>query len=238
MYQDIEKCDFCGSVMLIHHNEGVTCYECSRVSFSNLQPQSVVTKRPLNFEKIKSCEEVIKEITNRIGISECVIDRTIILLGEVKQIFKSKSIGDLVLICMYQAYREKRMFISFYRLKEYYSTSSSVSTLNNLFHNLISSNIFDITQPYTFVEIVESLTAYFRIPISFVNLIESSYNDVTRVLKYDSIPIKIGCAVQMLSTRNVFCGCLCVYKMLNFLCVKKSTISVKLRKYKKLGNSK
>ena len=69
MYQDIEKCDFCGSVMLIHHNEGVTCCECSRVSSSNLQPQSVVTKRPLNFEKIKSCEEVIKEISNRIGIS-------------------------------------------------------------------------------------------------------------------------------------------------------------------------
>ena len=227
MYQDSEKCDFCGSVMLIHHNEGVTCSECSRVSSSEPQPQSVVTTCPLNFEKIKSCEEVIKELTNRVGISEHIIDRSIILLGKVKQIFKSKSIGDLVLICVYQAYREKRIFISFYRLKEYYFTNSSISTLNDLFYNLISNNIFSMTQPYTYAEIIESLTSYFRVPTKFVNLIESLYNEIVKVLKYDSIPIKIACVVQMMSTRNVFCGCLCVYKVLHFLCVKKSTVSVK-----------
>ena len=54
MYQDSEKCDFCGSVMLIHHNEGVTCSECSRVSSSEPQPQTIVTTCPLNIEKIKS----------------------------------------------------------------------------------------------------------------------------------------------------------------------------------------
>ena len=135
MYQDSEKCDFCGSVILIHHSEGVTCSECSRVSSCVLQPQTVVTTCSLNFEKIKSCEEVIKELTNRVGVSEHIIDRSIVLLSMVKQIFKSKSIGDLVLICVYQAYREKRVFISFYRLKEYYFTNSSISTLNDLFTN-------------------------------------------------------------------------------------------------------
>ena len=237
MYQDSEKCDFCGSVILIHHSEGVTCSECSRVSSCVLQPQTVVTTCSLNFEKIKSCEEVIKELTNRVGISEHIIDRSIVLLGEVKQIFKSKSIGDLVLICVYQAYREKRIFISFYRLKEYYFTNSSISMLNDLFYKLTSTNIFSMTQPYTYTEIIESLTSYFRIPTKFVYLIESSYNEITRVLKYDSIPIKIACVVQMMSTRNVFCGCLCVYEVSHFLCVKKSTVSVKIRKYNFFLNS-
>ena len=173
MYQDSEKCDFCGSVVLIYHSEGVTCSECSRVSSCILQAQTVVTTCPLNFEKIKSCEEVIKELTNRVGVPEHIIDRSIVLLGEVKQIFKSKSIGDLVLICVYQAYREKRIFISFYRLKEYYFTSSSISVLNDLFYKLTSTNVFSMTQSYTYVEIIESLTSYFRIPTKFVYLIES-----------------------------------------------------------------
>ena len=95
-----------------------------------------------------------------------------------------------------------------------------------------------MTQPYTYTEIIESLTSYFRVPTKFVNLIESSYNEIVNVLKYDSIPIKIACVVQMMSTRNVFCGCLCVYEVLHLLCVKKSTVSVKIRKYKKLINSK
>ena len=29
---DVKKCEFCMSITLIHHNEGVTCLECSRVS--------------------------------------------------------------------------------------------------------------------------------------------------------------------------------------------------------------
>ena len=146
MYQDCEKCDFFGSVMLIHHSKGVTCSECSCVTACVTQPQPVVTTCSLNFEKIKSCEEVINEIKNRVGVSEHIIDRSIVLLNKVKQIFKSKSIGDLVLICVYQAYREKLIFISFCRLKEYYFTNSSISTLNDLFYKLTSINIFSITQ--------------------------------------------------------------------------------------------
>ena len=105
MYQDSEKCEFCGSVMLIFHSEGVTCSECSRVATCMTHPQSTVTSYSPDYRKIRSCEQVIKEITNRVGISEHIIDRSVVLLGVVKQIFKSKSIGDLVLICVYQAYR-------------------------------------------------------------------------------------------------------------------------------------
>ena len=238
MYQDSEKCDFCGSVMLIFHSEGVTCSECSRVTTCMTYPLSAVTSCSPDYRKIRSCEEVIKEITNRVGISEHIIDRSLVLLGVVKQIFKSKSIGDLVLICVYQAYREKRVFISFYRLKEYYPTNSSISTLNDLFYKLTSSNIFIITQPYTYLEITESLTSYFRIPNKFINLIELPYNEISKTLKYDSIPIKIACAVQIMSVRNMFCECVSVYEMFHFLCVKKSTVLVKIRKYKKLLISK
>lgn len=238
MYQDSEKCDFCGSVTLIYHSEGITCSECSRVSTCMTHPQTAVTSYSLDYRKIRSCEEVINELTNRVGVPEYIIDRSIVLLGKVKQIFKSKSIGDLVLICVYQAYREKRIFISFYRLKEYYFTNSSISTLNDLFYKLTSTNIFSITQPYTYLEIIESLTSYFRIPNKFINLIELSYNEISKTLKYDSIPIKIACAVQMMSVRNMFCGCVCDYEILHFLCVKKSTVLVKIRKYKKLLISK
>ena len=234
MYQGSEKGDFCGSVMLIFHSEGVTCSECFRVASCMTYPQPPTTSYPCDYQKIRSCEEVMQEITNRVGISEHIVDRSLVLLGVVKQIFKSKSIGDLVLICVYQAYREKRVFISFHRLKEYYPTNSSISTLNDLFYKLTSSNIFIITQPYTYLEITESLTSYFRIPNKFINLIELSYNEISKTLKYDSMPIKIACAVQMMSVRNMFCDCVCVYEMFHFLCVKKSTVLVKIRKYKKL----
>ena len=90
MYQDNEKCDFCGSVMLISHSEGVTCSDCSRVAGCMTYTQPPTTSYPRDYQKIKSCEEVIHEITNRVGISEHIVDRSLVLLGAVKQIFKSK----------------------------------------------------------------------------------------------------------------------------------------------------
>ena len=238
MYQDNEKCDFCGSVMLISHSEGVTCSDCSRVGGCMTYPQPHTTPLLRDYQNIKSCEEVIQEITNRVGISEYIVDRSLVLLGVVKQIFKSKSIGDLVLICVYQAYREKRLFISFYRLREYYPTNSSISTLNNLFYKLTSSKIFSITQPYTYLEIIESLASYFRIPNKFIILIEQTYNEISKTLKYDSTPIKIACAMHIMSIRNMFYDCASIHEVFHFLCVKKSTVLVKIRKYKKLLISK
>ncbi len=238
MYQECENCEFCGSVMLIFHSEGITCSECSRVARCVTHPQPTIMSYPPEYRNLQSCEQVIKEITNRIGISKHIIDRCFVLLSDVKQIFKSKSIGDLVLVCMFQAYREKRVFISFYRLREYYPTSSSISILNDLFHKLTSSNVFILTQPYTYSEITEGLVSYFRIPNKFINLIEPSYIEISKTLKYDPIPIKLACAIQMMSIKNMFCGCVGVCEVFHFLCVKKSTVLIKIRKFKKLLTSK
>ena len=228
-----EKCVFCMSVMLVYHSEGVTCLECSRVGsgvFHVEQRNTVPRQVP---EQIKSHEEILTEITARIGISGNVVDRSIRLFILAKKKFKSKSIADLVLISIFQSYCEKRIFISFYRLKEFYYTPSSISFLNDLFHNLISNYIFPITPPFTYSEISNSLFSYFRIPKKYTNLIALKYSDFSKNLRYDSIPVKLGCVIQSMSLKNVFCGFIHTHELLHFLCVKKNTIMVKLRKYKR-----
>jgi hypothetical protein len=230
---ECEKCEFCMSITLIHHNEGVTCLECSRVGSNvfHIEQRNTVSQRIP--EQIKSHEEILSEITERIGISGNIVDRSIHLFILAKKKFKSKSIADLVLISIFQSYCEKRMFISFYRLKEYYYTQSSISVLNDLFHNLISNCIFPITPSFTYSEISDSLFSYFRIPKKYVNLITLSYTDISKILRYDTTPVKLGCVIQLLSSKNVFYSFIQTHDLLHFLCVKKSTIMVKLRKYKK-----
>ena len=228
-----EKCEFCMSITLIHHNEGVTCLECSRVS-SNVFHIEHKNRVPQQIrEQIKSHEEIMSEIKERIGISGNIVDRSIHLFTLAKKKFKSKSIVDLVLISILQSYFEQRIFISFYRLKEYYYTPSSISVLNDLFHNLTSNSIFLITPSFTYSEISDSLFSYFRIPKKYVNVITLSYTNISKILRYDTSPVKLGCVIQLLSSKNVFYNFIQTHDLLHFLCVKKSTIMVKLRKYKK-----
>ena len=129
-----EKCEFCMSVMLVWHSEGVTCLHCSRVSLNVYHTNHSTIPCDYTPEQIKSHKEIIHEITSRVGVSKNIIDRSVQLFILAKIKFKAKSIADLTLISIFQSYCEHRKFISFYRLKEYYFTPSNISGLNDLFH--------------------------------------------------------------------------------------------------------
>ena len=79
-----------------------------------------------------------------------------------------------------------------------------------------------------------NLFFYFRIPKKYVNVITLSYTDISKILRYDTSPVKFRCVIQLLSSKNVFYNFIQTNDLLHFLCVKKSTIMVKLRKYKKV----
>jgi hypothetical protein len=156
-----ENCEFCMSVMLVWHSEGVTCLHCSGVSSNVYHTDHSAIPSDNTPEKNKTHREIIHEITTQVGVSKNIIDRSIQLFISAKIKFKSKSIADLTLISIFQSYCEHRKFISFYRLKEYYFTSSNISALNDLFHKLISCGIFTITPPFTYLEISSGLFSYF-----------------------------------------------------------------------------
>ena len=229
-----ENCEFCMSVMLVWHSEGVTCLHCSRVSSNVYHTNHSTIPCDNTPEQIKSHKEIIHEITSRVGVSKNIIDRSVQLFILAKIKFKAKSIADLTLISIFQSYCEHRKFISFYRLKEYYFTPSNISGLNDLFHKLISCGVFTITKPFTYSEISNGLFSYFRIPGKYIDIINLLYTNISKILKYDSIQIRLGCAIQSLSSKNMFYDFICTHELLHFLCVRKNTIMVKLRKYKKI----
>ena len=125
-----EICEYCSSPALIQHSEGFTCLDCSRATLGVYHTDTIELSHDNNLPYHKYPEEILSEITCRVGISQCVKDRTIQLFLLAKNRFKTKSNIDLILISIYQSYRERRIFISFYRLKEYYYTQSSISILN------------------------------------------------------------------------------------------------------------
>ena len=231
---DCEVCEYCGSPRLIQHSEGFTCLECSRVTLGVYHTDTIESSHHNNIPYHKYPEEILSEIMCRVGIPECVKDRTIQLFLLAKNRFKTKSNVDLILISIYQSYCERRIFISFYRLKEYYYTQSTISILNNLHFNLTSKQIFKFTPSFSLTEISDSLFSYFRISKKYKLLILTRYSDILKVLKYDSIIIILGCTIQLLSNKNKIDGSIDIAEVLNFVCVKKSTVMVKMRIYQKL----
>ena len=229
-----ELCEYSDSPQLIQHSEGFTCLECSRVTLGVYHTDTIEPSHHNNLPYHKYPEEILSEITCRVGISQCVKDRTIQLFLLAKNRFKTKSNIDLILISIYQSYCERRIFISFYRLKEYYYTQSSISILNNLHFNLTSKQIFKFTPSFSLTEISDSLFSYFRISKKYKILILTRYSDVMKILKYDSITIILGCTIQLLAIKNKIDNSKDIGEILKKLCVKKNTIMVKLRIYQKL----
>ena len=74
----------------------------------------------------------------------------------------------------------------------------------------------------------------FSNPRKYIDILALLYADISKILKYDSIQIRLGCAIQSLSSKNMFYDFICTHELLHFLCVRKNTIMVKLQKYKKI----
>ena len=158
-----EICEYCSSPALIQHSEGFTCLDCSRATLGVYHSDTIEPLHHNNLPFHKYPEEILSEITCYIGISQRVKDRTIQLFLIAKNSFKTKSKIDLILIRIYQSYCKCRIFISFYRLKEFYFSQSKISMLNNLQFNLIFKNISKFTPSFSLTEISDSLFLYFRI---------------------------------------------------------------------------
>ena len=73
-----EICEYCSSSELIQHSEGFTYLDCSRATLGvyhtdMIEPLQHHNDRPYH----KYAEEILSEITCRVGISHRVKDRTI-----------------------------------------------------------------------------------------------------------------------------------------------------------------
>ena len=102
-----ENWEFCMSVMLVWHSEGVTCLLCSRVSSNVYHTNHSTIPCDNTPEQIKSHKEIIHEITSRVGVSKNIIDRSV-------QLF---ILADLTLISIFQSYCEQIEGVLFYTIK-------------------------------------------------------------------------------------------------------------------------
>ena len=231
-----EKCEYCHSRELLEHSEGVTCYVCSRLStiprhitpsfemYYNINPQH------------DYASDVFSEIDCRTGIPSSIQTRANHLFHKAKIAFKTTANIDLILTAILQSYNEKRIFISYFRLREFYVTQASDSTLNNLHFKLVSKNIFKYTPSFNMNEIVDAVFSHFRISSIFKTLVISNYNRILLILKHNTASIIIGCAFQILAIKNQIVGCVGVIDILRFLSVKENTIMSKIRLYIKTND--
>ena len=148
MFTQNEKCEYCHSRELLENSEGVTCSVCSRVStiprhitpafesYYNINPQH------------DYASDVFSEIDCRLGIPSSIQTRANHLFHKAKIAPKTTANIDLILTEIRQSYNEKRIFISYFRLREFYVKQASDSTLNNLHFKLVSKNIFKYTPSF------------------------------------------------------------------------------------------
>ena len=63
-----EICEYCSSPELIQHSEGFTCLDCSRVTLGVYNTDTIEPSHHNNLTYHKYPEEILNEITCRVGI--------------------------------------------------------------------------------------------------------------------------------------------------------------------------
>ena len=224
-----EQCEYCHSMELLEHSEGVTCSNCSRLSRI---PRHITPAFEMCYNIVPQYDyanDIFSEIDCRTGIPASIRNRANHLFHKVKNIFKTTSNIDIILIAILQSYNEKRIFISFFRLREFYITQASDSTLNNLHFKMVSRNIFKYTPSFNVNEIMDAIFSHFRMSHVCRAMVTLNYNKLLPILKHNTTSIIIGCAFQNSSTKNKIDGCVGMIDILNFLSLKKQTIMSKIR---------
>ena len=231
-HSDMERCNFCRSINLIEHTEGVTCGDCARVSeepYFGFEP--VIKRDSYSSEKIDIHPE-LAEIVSRMGIPSPIVTRIEYLSTIVKSYFRTTSGIDLILISIYQAYLEHRTFISIAKLKYFYPTKSSTTVLNNLHFKIVEKQIFKATSLFSKCEIISSIVEYFRLSQVDFNRIVKQFDIFYVYTSYMSVIHIVGCVYLHLFKENIIDTNVSPEQVFTFLAVKRNTILLKLKEIK------
>ena len=145
--------------------------------FHNILPQHLnnITISPPQHDY---ASEVFSEIDCRAGIPSSLRARANQLFHQAKFAFRTTANIDLILTSILQAYSKRRIFISYFHLREFYTTQASDSILNNLHFKLVSKKNFEYTPSFNMNEIVDTVFLHFRIRSVCTALVVSNYNKI------------------------------------------------------------
>jgi hypothetical protein len=229
-------CEYCFSSNMAQHREGYTCLECSRVSedlYFGDSPSVKIEYSDTSPSNDTNC--VLSEIAFRIGIPDLLLSKIKHLSNQARNYFKTSSRVDLMLLAIYQGFLEDRSFISLSKLKYFYITNSSVTTLNNMHFKMVENDIFKLSQEFSFSEISLSLIQYFRFSNEYYILMNKYFTIFNNHMKHVTPSLVIGCLCYYLRTGNIINNNTSLFDIYIYLGVKKSTVMTKIRLLKKNG---